>query len=58
MMSSEKNLRIKKQGVYEARSWMRKISADNRADMSELKGMPLYKDGSTGKTFVNINDLK
>ena len=57
---SEANLSSfrKKYDVYESNNWLRKISADNKADKKNAQGLPVYKDQETGRSFVNVGDLR
>lgn len=49
---------IKSHSTQQSREWLERIMADNKADMSELEGMPVYRDKDTGQAFVQLMDLK
>ena len=42
--------------MYESNHWLKKITANNWADQQD--GLPVYKDKHSGKSFVNIGDLR
>ena len=43
--------------MYENNNWIEKLKAENKAQKS-IDGLPLYRDATSGKVFVNISDLR
>jgi len=58
--ASDTNIKFKRGQFdeYESNNWMKKIIVENKADKGDLRDLPVYTDPKTGKSFVNVMDLR